>query len=514
MDKRTLGQVLAANIAHHGNRAAMIDGQSRSTYSEFGARIFKLAKVLADLGLSRGDRFAIFAKNGRSFEELRWAGFVSGIVPVAVNWRLAPPEIEHVLNDSACDIVFLDEDYMDVFEHPDLRKWQDGLQQIGAHLEARIVKAEATGAPAQDGGIDPDDDAMLFYTGGTTGRSKGVRLSHWNIISCGLAFGLGLGARPDDVFLHVAPMFHSADLLATGWFLNGAAHCYLPAFSPAGVLQTITENQASVTVMVPAMLMAVIGWPGLADADTSSLKTLIYGASPMAFEWVERVAAAFPDADFLNCYGLTEAAPDLTIFEAKAFRAAIESGDRNGIVTSVGKPNMLVDLRVVGPDGTEVEPGEDGELWARGPNIMKGYLNLPEETASAVSDDWLHTGDLARIDGQGYVYLLDRLKDLVITGGENVYSSEVEAALHRHTSVSEAAVIGVADDRLGESLFAVIVLRPDAEATPEELISHCRSLIGGFKIPRRYAFVDTLPKSALGKVLKAELRSQYATPSR
>jgi len=510
MDKRTLGQVLDANIAHHGNRPAIIAGQDRWTYGEFGARIYKLAEVLADLGLSRGDRYGIFAKNSAAFEELRWAGFVTGIVPVVINWRLAPPEIAHVLDDSACRIIFLDEAFTQVFGDPNLRQWQDRLQPLGAILEARIAAVRPAGTPAQAGDIYPDDDAMLFYTGGTTGRAKGVRLSHWNIISCGIAFGLGVGARPGDIFLHVAPMFHSADLLATAWFLGGAAHCYLADFSPAGFLEAIANNQASVTVTVPAMLMAVVSAPGLIDADTSSLRTLIFGASPMAFEWTERVAAAFPDADFLNCYGLTETAPDLTIFEARAFRTAIESGDRAGIVTSVGKPNALVDLRLMGPDGEAVEPGGVGELWARGPNIMKGYLNLPDETAAAISDGWLHTGDVARIDEDGYVYLLDRLKDLVITGGENVYSAEVEAALHRHAAVAEAAVIGVADGHLGETLFAVIVLRAGAEATPDALISHCRNLIGGFKIPRRYAFVDSLPKSALGKVLKADLRSQYS----
>ena len=507
MDKRTFGQILTANTIHHGSRLAIVEGQSRWTYGEFGARVQRLASVLVDKGLSPGDRFAVFAKNSRSFEELRWAGFVSGIVPVAVNWRLAPPEIEHVLADSGCDTIFLDSEFVDVFDHPTLRNWQDGMQQIGPELEASIIQA----APAKiDHEIDPDSDAMLFYTGGTTGRSKGVRLSHWNIISCGMAFGLGIRPRSDDVFLHAAPMFHSADLLATAWFLNGAVHCYLPAFSPTGFLQCVAENKVNATVTVPAMLMAIVGGNDLVNADISSIKTLIYGASPMAFEWIEKVAKGFPNVDFLNCYGLTEAAPDLTIFEAQEFRTAIESGERKGIVTSVGKPNSLVDLRVVDSDGAVVPPGGIGELWARGPNIMKGYLNLPEETASAISDGWLHTGDMARIDAGGYVFLLDRLKDLIISGGENVYSSEVEAALHRHPSVLEAAIIGVPDERLGEALFGVVVLHPKCEVTAEELIAHCRDLIGGYKIPRRYAFVEALPKSALGKVLKAELRDQYS----
>ncbi len=509
MDKRTFGQVLNANMTHHGNRIAIIDGAASWTYAEFGARVFKLANILDELGLKRGDRFAIQAKNGRAFEELRWAGYVSGIVPVAINWRLAPPEIKHVLEDSSSKIIFIDEEFVAVYDSAELDQWQAGLQPIGPGLEAQIEQASTA---ETNPGVSPDDDALLLYTGGTTGRSKGVRLSHWNIISCGLAFGLGVGARPDGVFLHVAPMFHSADLLSTGWFLTAGAHCYMPAFSPAGFLEIVQDSKVSATVTVPAMLMAIVSGAGganVTDFNLSSLKTLIFGASPMSFEWTERVAKAFPDAGFLNCYGLTETSPDLTIFNAAEFRAAIESGERDGIVNSVGKPNMLVDLRVVGSDGQDVAPGEVGELWARGPNIMQGYLNLPEETAAALTDGWLHTGDMARIDEQGFVYLLDRLKDLVITGGENVYSSEVEAALHRHPAVSEAAIIGIPDEKLGEALFAVIVLRPEEEVSDEDLIAHCRDLIGGYKIPRQYAFVEALPKSALGKVLKAELRAAY-----
>ncbi len=508
MDKRSLGQVLEFNRRHRGKNVALMEGSQSWTYSEFAIRVGKLANVLLEQDLKQGDRFAIIAKNSRNYEELRWAGFISGVVPVAVNWRLAPPEIEHVLKDAACKTIFSDEEFLEYFNSPLLNSWQEGLKEIGPKLDQDI---EAVNTIPKMPTVNPDDDAMLFYTGGTTGRSKGVRLSHWNIISCALAFGLGVSARSDDTYLHVAPMFHSADLLATAWFIHGARHCYLPNFSPDGFLKAIDENKVTATVTVPAMLMAVVGGLNVSDFNTSSLRTLMYGASPMAFEWICRVAEAFPHVNFLNCYGLTETAPDLTIFNADEFRAAIESGDQQGPVTSVGKPNALVDVRVMNPEGNEVTAGEIGELWARGPNIMKGYLNLPEETKASVTDGWLHTGDMARIDEDGYVYLLDRLKDMVITGGENVYSAEVEAALSEHPAVSEAAVIGLPDEKLGEALFAVIVFHADKKASQDELIEHCRPLIGGYKIPRHYAFVESLPKSALGKPLKGELRKQYST---
>jgi acyl-CoA synthetase (AMP-forming)/AMP-acid ligase II len=257
------------------------------------------------------------------------------------------------------------------------------------------------------------------------------------------------------------------------------------------------------------MLIGTVADPGFAHADISSLRILIYGAAPMAAEWIERVANAFPQVDFFNCYGLTETAPDLTIFDAREFRAAIATGDRSGPLLSVGKPNVLNELRVIAPDGRVLGPGEAGELVARGPNLMTGYLNRPDETAATLRHGWLHTGDVARIDAAGYVYLLDRIKDVVITGGENVYSSEVEAVLHRHPGIAEAAVIGVPDDRLGEAVVAVIVSRPGDRPGDDELARHCRESLGGFKVPRRFAFAAQLPKSALGKVLKSELRKEF-----
>lgn len=504
---RGLADVLRATVAHNSNRTAIRDGDARLTWDAFGGRVARTAGLLRGLGLEPGDRFAIIAHNGPAYDELKWAGFWAGVVPVPVNWRLAPPEIRHILDDATCRAIFLDDDFAATFDHAELAGYRAKTMRL-SDVSAGARDAAAAAAPVD---IDPDQDALVLYTGGTTGRSKGVRLSHGNIVSNALAFGLGAGARHDDVFLHVAPMFHSADLLGTAWFMQGATHCYLPAFTPDGFLRAIEQYGVSATVTVPAILMAAVSHPDIHDTDLSSLRTLIYGAAPMALEWIQRAAAAFPEGVLWNCYGLTEVAPDLTLFDRAEFAAAIASGRRDGPVTSVGKPNVLNDLRVVGPDGRDVPRGEAGELWTRGPNVMKGYLNLPEATAEAFEGDWFRTGDIARIDAEGYVYLLDRLKDLVITGGENVYTSEVEAALHRHPAVSEAAVIGVPDPRMGESLLALIVAAPEARPTAEDLIAHCRPLIGGYKIPRRYSFVDTLPKSALGKILKGRLRATYET---
>ncbi|MGE0736471.1 MAG: class I adenylate-forming enzyme family protein [Alphaproteobacteria bacterium] len=510
---KSLAAALSTTVAHNGPRRAVRDAGGDWTWDEFGRRIACAAQALRALGLREGDRFAVFARNSPRFEVWKWAGFAAGVVPVPINWRLAPLEIAHILSDAACRHVLLDPAFADSFRHEALAPWRSRIvwlsgQSPDANPAADALLAQAQ--PARPVELDPAADALLLYTGGTTGRSKGVRLSHANILANALAFGLGVGARREDVYLHAAPMFHSADLLATGWMLAGATQAYLPQFSPAEFFRAVSTYRISATVTVPTMLMMAVSDPGFASADLSSLRTLIYGAAPMAYEWIVRVGEAFPHVDYFNCYGLTETAPDLTIFDAREFRAAIASGDRSGPVLSVGKPNALNELRVVDRNGQEVPRGDVGELIARGPNIMTGYLNLPAETASALRGGWLYTGDIARIDEHGYVYLLDRLKDLIVSGGENIYTSEVEAAIHRHPAVAECAVIGVPDERLGETPFAVIQLRPGARTTEAEIIEHCRNFIGGYKIPRRMAFVEQMPRSAMGKILKADLRRKFA----
>ncbi len=512
-----LVRALRAVIRHNGLRPAMLDVAKSYSWREFGERVGRGAGALQAQGVGAGARFAVLARNGFRFEELKWAGFWLGAIPVPINWRLAPPEIAALLEDSGAVALLIENHFQGVLDHAAMSAWKSKAILIGDVAGPTLGAYEemlARAAPPSPADPAPDDDAMLIYTGGTTGRSKGVRLTHANIIANAMAFGLAIGARREQTYLHAAPMFHSADLLAMGWFLQGAAQCFLPAFSPTAFLEAIQQFRVGAVVTVPTMLVATVSDPNFVKFDLSSLKTLIYGAAPMAIEWIERVAKAFPAVNFSNSYGLTETAPDLTVFDPLEFRAAIEraaaTGDRSGPLTSVGKPNAGNEISIVTREGREAKPGEAGELIARGPNIMKGYWNRPEETAAALKDGWLHTGDIARIDEDGYVYLLDRLKDMVITGGENVYSSEVEAVLHRHPAVAEAAVIGVPDERLGETVMAVIVPKPATAPNQEEIAQHCRQFLGGYKIPRRFAFVERLPRSAMGKVLKTELRKSYA----
>ena len=507
----TLGEEMSRIGRHYGNRTAVVDESSSLSWKDFSTRIATAAGMLRGLGIEPGQRIAIYSRNSARFDELKWGAFHAGVVAVPINWRLAPPEIAHILQDSNCEPIFIEEDFVDIFDSPELQPWRDKLIKLTGPREDALDTYEQLFESTSEvdvANVSPDDDALILYTGGTTGRSKGVRLTHSNIISCASAFALATRGQPDDTYLHLAPMFHSADLLGTGWMLIGAAHTYLPMFSPTGFLNVISERQVSMTIAVPTMLMMTLTDPAMESADTRSLRMMGFGASPMDPAWIKRTAEGFPHTSLFNCYGLTETSPDLTVFDPDEFRQAVQ--EDSPLLASVGRPNCLVDLKVVDADGNALSPGETGVLLARGPNITKGYLNLPEETAAALQDGWLRTGDVARIDTDGYVYLVDREKDLIITGGENVYSSEVETALYQHPDIHECAVIGTHDDRLGQLVTAVIVPQPGTDPEANAIIEHCRELIGGYKVPRRVEFVEAMPKNELGKILKNRLRETYS----
>jgi long-chain acyl-CoA synthetase len=307
-------------------------------------------------------------------------------------------------------------------------------------------------------------------------------------------------------------MFHSADLLGTGYTQQGAAHAYLPVFTPANLLQAFHDYGVTSAMMAPTMVILTLQDLDFPKYDLSSLDRVFYGSSPMAVEWIQRTMDAFPNANIQQGYGLTETSPILTTLDEDVHVAALESGQYE-ILKAAGRPLVGLDMKIVGADGAEVPLGDDGEVVVRGPNVTIGYLNRPEENDRAFRDGWFYTGDIGKMDENGFMFLLDRKKDMIITGGENVYSSEVEAVLYQHENVHECAVVGVPDDKFGEALFAAIVPRPGTTLTDTEIIEHCRSRIGGYKIPRQMAFVEDLPKSAMGKILKTEIRKIYREPN-
>jgi long-chain acyl-CoA synthetase len=370
---------------------------------------------------------------------------------------------------------------------------------LGDPYEALIADApEAEWAEASE-----SDLAGLFYTGGTTGAAKGVMLTHGNLIANALHFMACWPFTAETRWLVVAPMFHAAGTigaLATVW--AGGRHVMLPAFDPGAVLDAIEREAVTATLVVPTMMTALADEQRRQPRDVSSLRYLSHGSSPVATEVLRRTCEAFPQADLLHIYGATETSPILTLLPGE--QRLIDT-DRS---RSCGQPAIGVDLQIVDPERRPLPSGEVGEVRVRGHNVTSGYWNKPRETEAALGEGWYLTGDLGYMDEEGYLFLVDRAKDMIVTGGENVYSTEVEEALFQHPAVREAAVFGIPDERWGEAVHAVVV--PATEVSEAELLAHVRALIAGYKVPKRIELrTEPLPKSAAGKILKRELREPY-----
>lgn len=501
-----LARLLNETARVHGSRTALLDDECVLTWSQWFGRIRRTAGMLGALGAVAGTRFGLLMKNGFRQAEALWAGHWSGAVPVPVNWRLAAREVAEVLDDAGCVLVLVDAELAARFDDPALAAWRTRVVVVDADAyEERVARA----APVDMHDADGNDEALVLYTGGTTGRSKGVRLSHRNLAFNAMQIGLALGIRPGDVTLTVAPMFHAAALCSNITTLLGGTHVYLRQFTPLGLLETIERRRIAFTTAVPTMLKMVLDEPDAHRFDRSSLRVLFYGSSPMPVSWMRAAMRFFPNAQFHQAYGLTETAPILTILGDDEHRAGIAADDP-AILGSAGRPLVGVELRIVDDDGAECPAGQPGEVVVRAPGVMLGYHERPQETAEALRNGWFHTGDVGALDVAGRLTILDRKKDLIISGGENVYSVDVEAVLARHPAIAEVAVIGVPDDRLGEAVAAIAVLRSGAALGAEELIAHCRASIGAFKVPRHVRFVDALPRTPVGKVQKAALRDAWA----
>jgi long-chain acyl-CoA synthetase len=508
-----MGSALDRCARLYGHRPAIIDREGRFSWHEHLERVRRAAGHLQRLGLRPGDRFGIVSRNTFRLAELLHAGYWSGLIPVPINTRLAHLEMSMILVDAGVKALALEAPFAGLLDQPDMQALRATAFRLGPSDAggAELPDYDTLIADAPVAALHPsteDDDAILLYTGGTTGRGKGVRLTHRNVVANGLQMAVTLGLREDEVYLHVAPMFHSADLLGTGVTLQGGAHAFLAQFSPQGLLAAMQDLEATWTMLAPTMIILMLQDARPADYDLSRMRTVLYGSAPMAPEWTARTIEAMPQVKVVQGYGLTETSPILTVLGDAEHRAAMASGDMT-LLRGAGRPLVGIDLCILGDDGKEVPVGEAGEVCVRGPNVTRGYLDQPEATAAAFYQGWFRTGDLGRVDERGYLFLLDRKKDMVITGGENVYSSEVEQALYQHPGVSECAVVGIPDVTYGEALLAVIVPARGHELTTEAMIAHCRGRIGGYKIPRHMVFVPQLPKSAMGKILKTELRKLY-----
>ncbi|MBV9840072.1 MAG: long-chain fatty acid--CoA ligase [Sphingomonadaceae bacterium] len=487
---------------------AAIDGDRRTSWAELGEGVARFAGAMRAIGVGPGDRVAILSRNSDRFLEYvlgtLWAGGV--INPVNLRWTAA--EMGYSLADCDTRVLLVEPG----FEHllPLIRAEAPGLTHVlstGETSAEGIVPRSlwlANAAPIADALRRGNDLAAILYTGGTTGRPKGVMLSHANMVWSVMGSLAEPGCAPGSVFLHSAPLFHIGAL--SGLLLSlfaGSTCAFIPAFEPLAMIETIARHRVTDVFFVPTMLRMTIDHPRFAEFDTTSVERIRYGAAPIDDVLLDRAIDAFPNASFCQAYGMTELSPTCCLL-GPADHSAEARADGRG--RSAGRATTVCEVRIVGPDDAETPRGQVGEIAVRGPTVMQGYWNKPEATAAAVRDGWMHTGDLGRMDENGYVTIVDRLKDMIITGGENVYSAEVENVVATHPSVAAVAVIALPDERWGERVHAVIVPRPGSAADGAAIEAHCRAGLAGYKIPRSIEFVEALPLSGAGKILKAELR--------
>ncbi len=483
----------------------------RRTWVETADRVARIAGGLKDVGVRPGDRVAILALNSDRYFELLYAIPWLGAVLVPVNTRLATPEIRYVLEDSGARVLFVDgamqahaaalagQTTVDAMFYLD-----DDAQPTGTASYEEL----AAGSAIADAGAGGDMLAGLFYTGGTTGKSKGVMLSHNNLVANAMNVIAGMYYDQDMTYIHSGPMFHLADGGATfGVTACGGRHVFVPRFDADDCLQAMEQEKVTHAGFVPTMINMLVNNPTVGDVDLSNLNYINFGASPMPEGMLRKAIEVFPNCEFIHAYGMTEASPGLTLLPP---RYTTLEGPYAGRIKSCGQAQLTAELKIVNEKRNELPRGTIGEIAAKGPMIMQGYWNMPDETAAVLQDGWYYTGDAGYMDDEGFIFIVDRLKDMIISGGENVYSAEVENAISVMPGVAEVAVIGIPDPKWGECVHAIIVPSAGANLTAEAVIAHCGTQIAGYKCPRSVDFRDTsLPISGVGKVLKRELRESF-----
>ena len=505
-------------LKHFPDKLAVLDGDRRFTYRELAGRVYRLARYFKKLNMKKGSCVSILEPNSHRFMETYFAAALIGAIVNPLNIRLAAREISFIVNDSESTLLIVNREYRKVIlETRELLRnpampilWTgEGESAGGTDYEDAIGREDDSPVPMAD--IDRDTVAHLYYTSGTTGKPKGVMLTHGNVTSHALGTIAELNLSDRDVWIHLAPMFHLADAWATfalTWV--GGRHVMVGRFTADLALQLLEREKVTLTNMIPTMLNMLVNHPEVHSHDYSSLRFLLSGGAPIAPELVRRIVEAF-GCDYIQTYGMTETSPYLTLSILKEHLKSLPYDEQLKFKSRTGREFIGVELRVVDNKGNNVAPDDTqvGEIIVRGDTVTPGYWKRPEETEKAFRNGWLHTGDLATIDSEGYVNIVDRKKDMIITGGENVFSTEVEYVLYEHPAVLETAVFGVPDSKWGEAVKAAVTLRPGAHATAEELIQFCRDRIAHYKAPKSIDFVEEIPKTGSGKIFKKGLRDKY-----
>lgn len=500
-------------LGKYARKIAVIDGDYQATMAQHGDRVLRVCQALGkQLGLVKSDRFAVMAVNCHEYLELYHAAFLGAGIINPLNLRLAGKELDYIVRDSGTEVIFVDSYFAAAMadalstsgEQSPIRKTVligDGDGPHDLRYEDLIDAAEREIPPEPE----EDDPAVLMYTGGTTGLPKGVLVSQRAEMLNWYHVGMVMGFRSREIFLMQTPIFHAATigtLLATP--VTGGTTVILPMFDPEAVIDLIEKHQVTGTTMVPTMIGLMLNHPNFKAEKIRSLEKLIYGASPMPTALLDRLLDMFPDLELHQGYGMTESSSVITWLGAEEHR------ERGDTIRSVGRPVPGVELCIQDSGGNILTTGERGEVCARGGNYMTEYWKKPEATVEAFANNWYHTGDAGYLDEEGYLYLVDRVKDMIVTGAENVYSVEVENAISTHEAVAQVAVIGIPHEIWGEAVHAIVVCHEGAGATEAEIIEHARGSIAGYKVPKSVVFrQEPLPLSGALKVLKRELREPY-----
>ena len=502
-------------------KEAIICGNRRWTYEEFFQRLSRFSDYLKGAGIEKGDRVAILHPNCHCFLEVYYAIALIGAAAVPLNYRLSAGELSVIMNDAGVKTLIADPRFRQTVDQiradlPTVGKiiWTGDktgkLPDGGQDLCYEEIVAGLS-APVFEVDVQETDIAQIYYTSGTTGRPKGVMLTHKNVMVHALGTIAELQLTDRDVWLHAAPLFHLADAWAT-WAITwvGGAHVLVSDFDPPAVLAAMERERVTLTNLIPTMLNMLVNYSGVRNYDYRHLRVLLSGGASIAPEVVRRIVETF-HCDYIQTYGMTETSPYLTLSILKGHLLQRSPEEQMRFKSKTGREFIAVELKVVTDEGREISRDENevGEIIVRGDTVTPGYWQLPEETARAIKKGWLYTGDMAVMDEEGYVTIVDRRKDMIVTGGENVYSTEVENTLYLHPAVLECAVVGVPDEKWGEAVQAIVVLKPAAQATEAELIVFCKERIARYKAPKSIDFISALPKTGSGKIEKKKLRDQY-----
>ena len=498
-----------------GEAEFAIHGDRHITYRAAQAEVHRLANALINCcGLQPGDRIAILSKNSIEYMLLYFAASKVGLVTIPLNYRLAPTEWSYILNDAGAKVLFAAGDYLRDVEtiRGELETVRQFIAIDGADLSGwdayQDFMANQPETPPNCI-VTPEDDLFQLYTSGTTGHPKGAVLTHQAVTTHILQMGLAHNIQPGERLLLVAPVFHVAALNAGVFPCLAAGGClYIQSdFKPEEVVRALSEEQIGMAILVPAMIQACLtAVPDVAQRRYDDLRLIHYGASPIAEATLRRAIETFK-CELSQGYGMTEMSAAIAILSWADHQRALK--EKPELLLAAGRPIIGTEVRVVDADDNDVPNGTIGEVLARGPQMMKGYWKQPEATEEALRGGWMHTGDAGILDEEGYLYIQDRVKDMIVSGGENIYPRIVEEVLFKHPAVAEVAVIGVPDEEWGERIKAIVVLRSGMTATAEEIMDFCRGKLGGFERPRSVDFVHALPRTPSGKVLKRVLREPY-----